>query len=63
VQPFTPTWGSLLSKAWGTIYTPRSLEPTIWQTIVPTAGILVTVVSLNQISEGVRRALEPWARR
>ena len=63
VQPFTPTWGSLLAQAWGTIYTPKSLEPTIWQTIVPTAGILVTVVSLNQISEGVRRALEPWARR
>ena len=63
VQPFTPTWGSMLSQAWGTIYSPKALEPTIWQTIVPTAGILVTVVSLNQISEGVRRALEPWARR
>lgn len=63
VQPYIPTWGSLLSQAWGTIYTPKAMEPTIWQTIVPTAGILVTVVSLNQISEGVRRALEPWARR
>jgi peptide/nickel transport system permease protein len=63
VQPFTPTWGSMLAQAWGTIYTAKALEPTIWQTIVPTAGILLTVVSLNQLSEGVRRALEPWARR
>jgi ABC-type dipeptide/oligopeptide/nickel transport system permease subunit len=63
VQPFTPTWGSLLSQAWGTIYSPKAQDPTIWQTIVPTAGILVTVLSLNQISEGVRRAIEPWARR
>jgi ABC-type dipeptide/oligopeptide/nickel transport system permease subunit len=63
VQPFTPTWGSMLSQAWGTLYSGRAGDPTIWQTIFPTAAILVTVVSLNQIAEGVRRALEPWARR
>jgi ABC-type dipeptide/oligopeptide/nickel transport system permease subunit len=63
VEASTPTWGSMLAQAWGTIYSPRAQEPTIWQTVFPTAAILLTVVSLNQISEGVRRALEPWARR
>jgi ABC-type dipeptide/oligopeptide/nickel transport system permease subunit len=63
VQPSTPTWGSMLATAWGTLYTGRSFDPTVWQTVVPTAGILVTVVSLNQISEGIRRAAEPWSRR
>src|SRR5581483_10830465 len=64
VQPQIPTWGSLLSEAWGTIYGRGfSTNPTIWQTIFPTAAILVTVVALNQLSEGFRRALEPWSRR
>jgi len=72
VPSSTPTWGSLLSNAWGTIYsspvgvlagTPRRYNPTVWQTLCPTVGILVTVVALNQVSEGVRRALEPWSRR
>jgi ABC-type dipeptide/oligopeptide/nickel transport system permease subunit len=35
----------------------------VWQTVFPTAAILLTVVALNQVSEGMRRALEPWARR
>lgn len=63
VPPSTPTWGSLLSTAWGTIYGRGNLAPTVWQTLFPTAAILVTVLALNQLSEGVRRALEPWARR
>ncbi len=64
VQPSTPTWGSMLATAWGTIYSPRSsAEPTIWLTIFPTVGLLVTVLALNQLSEGLRRALEPWSRR
>jgi peptide/nickel transport system permease protein len=63
VQPSTPTWGSLLSEAWGTIYSRSSGTPTVWQTILPTTGILVTVLALNQLSEGIRRAIEPWARR
>lgn len=62
VEASIPTWGSMLSQAWGTIYSPRTTEPTIWQTVFPTAAILVTVVALNQVSEGMRRALEPWAR-
>jgi peptide/nickel transport system permease protein len=63
VAPSTPTWGSLLSTAWGTIYTRSYGTPTVWQTLLPTVGILITVVALNQLSEGIRRALEPWARR
>jgi ABC-type dipeptide/oligopeptide/nickel transport system permease subunit len=35
----------------------------VWQTLFPTLAILVTVIALNQISEGVRRALDPGARR
>jgi len=63
VEASTPTWGSMLSQAWGTIYSSRIGEPTIWQTVFPTAAILVTVVALNQVSEGMRRAVEPWSRR
>jgi peptide/nickel transport system permease protein len=63
VQASVPTWGSLLSNAWGTIYSRTFSSPTVWQTLFPTLAILITVVALNQVSEGVRRALEPWARR
>jgi peptide/nickel transport system permease protein len=69
VQPSTPTWGSLLATAWGTIYAPLGsgrgvpVNQTPWQTIIPTAAILITVLSLNQVSEGIRRAIEPWSRR
>jgi len=62
VQPDTPTWGSLLSTTWGTIYSPQSYNPqnfTVWQTVFPTLFILLTVVSLNQLAEGVRRATDP----
>jgi ABC-type dipeptide/oligopeptide/nickel transport system permease subunit len=62
VQPETPTWGSLLSTTWGTIYQPQVFEEanfTIWQTVFPTVAILLCVVSLNQLSEGLRHALEP----
>jgi ABC-type dipeptide/oligopeptide/nickel transport system permease subunit len=64
IQASTPTWGSMLSTTWGTIYSPRtynSLSYTPWQTIFPTIAILLTVVSLNQLSEGVRRAVQPWS--
>jgi ABC-type dipeptide/oligopeptide/nickel transport system permease subunit len=64
VQPSTPTWGSLLATAWGTVYSPQAFghAQTAWQTIVPTTAILITVLSLNQVSEGIRRAIEPWGR-
>jgi peptide/nickel transport system permease protein len=63
VPASVPTWGSLLSNAWGTIYSRSLSSPTVWQTLFPTVAILVTVVALNQISEGVRRALDPGGRR
>lgn len=66
VQPQTPTWGSLLSTTWGTVYQPQTYNSTSytpWQTIFPSVAILLCVVSLNQISEGLRHALEPRAER
>jgi peptide/nickel transport system permease protein len=62
VQPSTATWGSMLTTTWGTIFAPLTYDPhsfTPWQTLVPTVAILLTVVSLNQIGEGLRRALDP----
>ena len=59
-----PTFGSLLATSWGTINAPHPYNAhyfTPWQTIFPTIAIVLTVVSLNQLSEGVRRAIEPWA--
>ena len=59
-----PSWGQLLSTTWGTFFSPQVYNAqayTPWQTILPTVAILVTVVSLNQVSEGIRRATEPWA--
>ena len=64
VQASTPTWGSLLSVTWGTVYQPQTYNALIytpWQTLLPTLAILLAVVSLNQLSEGFRRALEPWS--
>jgi peptide/nickel transport system permease protein len=61
-----PTFGSLLATSWGTVTSPHpynGLYFTPWQTILPTAAILLTVVSLNELSEGLRRAIEPWSQR
>ncbi len=66
IQLSTPTWGSMLSTTWGTIYAPKTydrLTYTPWLTIFPTIAILLTVMSLNQLSEGFRRAAEPWSTR
>lgn len=62
VQPETPTWGSLLSTTWGTVFQPQTFNNqnfTVWQTVFPTLFILIAVVSLNQFAEGIRRATEP----
>jgi ABC-type dipeptide/oligopeptide/nickel transport system permease subunit len=69
VQISTATWGSLLSNVWGTIITPTfneatpSSQFTPWETIFPSLAILITVVSLNQLAEGLRRALDPRSER
>jgi ABC-type dipeptide/oligopeptide/nickel transport system permease subunit len=58
----TPTWGSMLATTWGTIYSPHLYDArafTPWLTVVPTLAILISVVSLNQVAEGARRALAP----
>ena len=62
VQPATATWGSLLSTSWGTLFGPLTYDAsrnTPWQTLFPTLAIFLTVVCLNQVSEGLRRALGP----
>jgi ABC-type dipeptide/oligopeptide/nickel transport system permease subunit len=64
VQPSTPTLGTLLSGVWGTIFNPQTYNRqayTPWQTIFPMVTIVVTVMSLNRLSEALRRALEPRA--
>jgi ABC-type dipeptide/oligopeptide/nickel transport system permease subunit len=66
VRAPTPTWGSMLSTTWGTIFQPRTYNAasyTPWQTVLPTVAILLTVVALNQLAEGIRHALEPWSAR
>ena len=66
VQASTPTWGSMLTTTWGTIFAPKAYNPlsyTPWQTLVPSIAILLSVVSLNQIGEGLRSALAPRAYR
>ena len=62
VQASTPSLGSLLSAIWGTIYNTvpyNSQQHTAWQTIFPMVLIVTTVVSLNRLSEALRRATEP----
>lgn len=66
VQAQTPTWGSMLANVWGTIFAPGRYDAktySSWQTILPTLAIFFTVAALNQLSEGFRRALEPWSSR
>jgi peptide/nickel transport system permease protein len=65
VQASTPSLGSLLSTIWGTIYNTVPYDPkthTAWQTIFPMVLIVTTVVSLNRLSEAIRRATEPRGR-
>ena len=62
VQASTPSLGSLLSTIWGTIFNAVPYDPkthTAWQTIFPMVLIVTTVVSLNRLSEAVRRATDP----
>lgn len=58
----TPTWGSMLVTTWGTIYSPHPYNAqafTPWLTIFPTLAIMISVIALNQVAEGSRRALAP----
>ena len=52
----------MLATTWGTIYSPQTYNArsfTPWLTLLPTAAIVVSVVSLNQVAEGLRRAIDP----
>ena len=63
VQPSTPTWGSLLAHGVGNGLLAAELRPRPdargrRSSRRPRSSI--TVLSLNQVSEGIRRAIEPW---
>jgi peptide/nickel transport system permease protein len=65
VQSSTATWGTLLAQTTGTIYNAGfggGAHHTTWHTVWPTIAIFISVVSLNQLSESLRRAIEPWRR-
>jgi peptide/nickel transport system permease protein len=56
VQPPAPSWGGILSD--GRTY--MAIAP--WITIFPGIGIMLTVLSLNQVGDGLRDALDPRIR-
>lgn len=56
VQPPAPSWGGVLSD--GRTY--MAIAP--WITVFPGVGILVIVLSLNQLGDGMRDALDPRLR-
>ncbi|MGZ4381884.1 MAG: ABC transporter permease [Gaiellaceae bacterium] len=58
----TTSWGSMLAATWGTVlaplpYNPSSFSP--WLTILPSAAIFLTVLSLTLLGEGLREAFDP----
>ncbi len=53
VQPPAPSWGGILSD--GRTY--MAIAP--WITIFPGLGIMMIVLSLNQLGDGLRDALDP----
>jgi peptide/nickel transport system permease protein len=62
IQLPTSSWGSLLAQTWGSVLglnpiTPANFQP--WPTVVPSIAIFLTVLSLNQLGEGLREALDP----
>jgi peptide/nickel transport system permease protein len=56
----TASWGSLLSSAWGGITNPVPSNPsnTIWLTLFPSLGIMLSVMAFNLLGEGLRESLE-----
>ncbi|MFC6646310.1 ABC transporter permease [Granulicella cerasi] len=52
-QPPNPSWGRMLAES-------RSyLSASPWLIVVPGAAVLLTVLSINLISDAVRRSLQP----
>ena len=53
IQPPTPEWGSMLSNA-------RTYIRDAWHiTMIPGAGIMLTLLALNLVGDGLRDALDP----
>lgn len=57
VQPPEPSWGTLVDEGVDRIETAPSLA------LIPGVLIILTVLTLNLLGDGVRRALDPYARR
>jgi peptide/nickel transport system permease protein len=57
VQPPDPSWGTLVEDGVNRIETAPTLA------LVPGALIALTVLALNLLGDGARRALDPYARR
>ena len=57
VQPPEPSWGTLVDEGVHRLQTAPALA------LVPGALIALTVLTLNLLGNGVRRALDPYARR
>ena len=57
IQPPTPEWGSMLSNA-------RTYIRDAWHiTMIPGAGIMLTILALNLVGDGLRDALDPKLKR
>ena len=56
VQPPNPSWGTLISEG------QDRLSTAPWLTLVPGAGIVLTVLALNIFGDGLRDALDPRAK-
>ncbi|WP_246755877.1 ABC transporter permease [Bradyrhizobium sp. CCBAU 53338] len=57
VSSETPTWGGMIAE--GRQY----IHQTWWVLAAPLAALFATVLSFNQLGEGLRRALDPVLRR
>ena len=57
VSSDTPTWGGMIAE--GRQY----IHQTWWVLVAPLAALFATVLSFNQLGEGLRRALDPVLRR
>lgn len=53
VQPPTPTWGNILSRA------NEYVQTAPWMWLIPSAFIIITVVAINFIGDGLTDALDP----
>lgn len=56
VQPPAPSWGSMLRLAY------QYMQVAAWLSFFPGAAIFVTVLGINLLGDGVRRALDPRLR-